>query len=493
MLCRLWRISALEVKLALLVSQVGLWEARMRRPVVLLFGGVAVIIATVAWPAASAEAPGDFESVRYVKQISRDRLPWAPDAMRDTEVSSHVTVDPNDPNRIVVVFEQGRFGGGLARDNGFATSHDGGRTWATSPMPRLTRVVGGRRERAGDPAAAFGPDGRVYASARIASNTYCPDGIAVQRSDDGGLNWNDPVTIEWDFECSNTHEKDWIAVDTNPASPFFGRVYLAWVQRISGDQAVVLTWSDDRGDTWSAETTVSPEDVSAQGPVMVIQPNGHVTIAYADWIDDILMAQTSRDGGGTFDPPVLISTYRGVDPADMWTGALNDRLSLAVDPTTGMLYLVWQDERFRSDDLNDVVLSRSLDGGATWSPPQRVNPDSPDSLFDHYTPAVAAHSGFVHVTYVFRDMNGGLNQEVRRRYIVSADDGITFGSELDLRNPSDLTWAARISNDYLAFFGEYVGIAATENHVYLAWPRATTPPHIADVYHQTMWSARIER
>jgi hypothetical protein len=43
----------------------------------------------------------------------------------------------------------------------------------------------------------------------------------------------------------------------------------------------------------------------------------------------------------------------------------------AIDPETGDLYVVWEDARFSGSD--ETVITRSTDGGATWSTPKRVN------------------------------------------------------------------------------------------------------------------------
>jgi hypothetical protein len=454
--------------------------------------GVAVLAAVAgvsAWSTASVSAPEDFEDIRFLQQISRDHLPVGPDSMRDTEVGSRVAIDPNNQRRVVAVFQQSRLGAWGARANGYATSHDGGRNWVTATLPGLTQITGGRAERASDPAVAFGPDSAVYASSTIASHTLCPSGVAVQRSDDAGLAWNDPVVVQWDVDCTTDNHETGIAIDTGASSSFLGRAYLVWDR----DRTLFLSVSDDRGETWSTPTAISPDGVSAISPVIVIQPNGDVTIVYSDWFDDFIFAQTSHDGGVTFDPVVGVSSYEGVDPSDMWTGALDNRLAVAVDQSTGQLYVVWQDGRLRPNGLNDVFLTISSDGGASWSPAQKVNPDPSDSRFDHLIPAVSAARGYVHVTYVFRDLTDGLNQQVVQRYLVSADGGVTFGDELDLGQPSDLTWAARFGNDYLALLGEQLGIAATGTRVYVVWPRATRPGAIIRIYHQAMWSATIER
>ena len=97
------------------------------------------------------------------------------------------------------------------------------------------------------------------------------------------------------------------------------------------------------------------------------------------------------------------------EPADMRTGALP---SAAVDPATGHLFVVWQDVRFRSDGLNDVVITRSTDGGRSWLLLGRVNAESALQRRDNFTPDVAARGGelgeiLLPGRYIPRDLKQG--------------------------------------------------------------------------------------
>ena len=66
-------------------------------------------------------------------------------------------------------------------------------------------------------------------------------------------------------DCSAFDDKNWIAVDTFPSSPHFGRIYVAW-DRFSGVlQPEVLRYSDDHGQTWSGLVTISTADEFAAG------------------------------------------------------------------------------------------------------------------------------------------------------------------------------------------------------------------------------------
>src|SRR5205814_10161939 len=57
------------------------------------------------------------------------------------------------------------------------------------------------------------------------------------------------------------------------------------------------------------------------------------------------------------------------DGAAHRTGDINPEA--AVDPNTGAIYVVWQDSRF--GPRSSIALSRSTDGGLTWTAPIKVN------------------------------------------------------------------------------------------------------------------------
>src|SRR5262245_44170957 len=338
-----------------------------------------VLVAAELFAATVAAEDGGFRHPRFVKQISADPFAGAAGSQADTEVEPTIAVDPNDPSRVVAVFQQGRFAAtGGTVDNGFATSHDGGRTWTMGSLPGLTVAVGGPFQRSSDPAAAVGSDGAVYALSLVADvPNGCRSGVAINRSDDGGLTWGAPVLVQDDTTCSllpdsPLNDKPWVAADTFPQSPNRGRLYAAWTTE---DQAtlsrpVAVKHSDDRGATWSPLVVADALDTlsGALGAIPLVHPDGDVTIVYGisslSTPTILQVAQTSHDGGDHFDAAVTIGTDEGLDVPGMRTA--HPVAGAAVDPVTGHLYVVWQDARFRTDSENDIVLSVSADGGASW-------------------------------------------------------------------------------------------------------------------------------
>ena len=99
-----------------------------------------------------------------------------------------------------------------------------------------------------------------------------------------------------------------------------------------------------------------------------------------------IAAIRSDDHGGTWTQnEVLIDRFqRGIvrDPDDNAahrTGDIN--AEAAVDPNTGAVYVVWQDSTF--GPRSSIALSRSTDGGLTWSTPIKVNATPTDAFVVH--------------------------------------------------------------------------------------------------------------
>jgi hypothetical protein len=448
-----------------------------------------------------------FSKITNVESVSRDTLPsLSAEIEPDTQVEPDVAIDPGNPKIITAAFQQGRDGpfGGSA-DLGYATSQDGGRTWADGNLPMLTTVVGGPFQLASDAVVAFGPDGSDYAQTIAFGETNPRSAVTVQRSTDGGVSFGPPSLVVDDNSVNIFNDKNWIAVDTFKRSPHFGRIYAVWARFIttgSGASAVThspsaVSFSDDHGKTWSPVRFANPVTADNQGNIPLVHPDGSITLVYDHFVpsptnpnqgNDVETAQTSHDGGVSWSAPVTIGQFLGSEVPGMRTGGLP---AAAIDPVTGAMYAVWQDTRFNPSGLNDIVLSESSDGGTKWSAPLVVNPKV--AGLDRFTPAVAADAGGVHITYRTRGANGTA-RSVSEDYIASTDGGKTFGFEHQIGPPTVLKWAA-VSNEApppVAFLGDYMGLAATHGAAELLWCLSSMPP-VTGRFHQTAWGAKVTR
>lgn len=303
---------------------------------------------------------------------------------------------------IVAAFQVGRInaGGGVAI--GFATSTNGGATWTSGSLPGLTTAVqNGSVTAASDPVVAYdAAHGQWLISTLPIGN---PVRVAVSRSRDG-ITWDNPIFV------SNTPnaDKNWIVCDNTSSSPHFGNCYHIWDDP-SQNGLIFISTSSDGGATWdTAKTTI--DSATGIGVVPVVQPNGNVIISYASFATQAnpvsnQMAFRSADGGATWSASVVISNIADHSQAGNLRSA---PLPTAQVDSTGKIYVLWQDCRFRTNcTSDDIVMSTSVDGIA-WTAPVRVPLDAVSSTVDHFIPALAvdqttggasAHLAFLYYFY----------------------------------------------------------------------------------------------
>jgi BNR repeat-like domain len=161
----------------------------------------------------------------------------------NSEVEPWVDVNPTDPDNVIGVWQQDRWSNGGARGLVTAATHDGGLTWKTT-FPHFstcsggTAANGGNYERASDPWVSFAPNGDAYQISLSVNLFNDPaTAILVSRSDDGGDSWSEPVTVARDRSDVAPflfHDKESITAD--PTDSHF--VYAVWDRlRFPSDRA----------------------------------------------------------------------------------------------------------------------------------------------------------------------------------------------------------------------------------------------------------------
>jgi hypothetical protein len=185
----------------------------------------------------------------------------------------------------------------------------------------------------------------------------------------------------------------------------------------------------------------------------------------------------SEDNGRTWSGPIRFERMVNpgvVDPDDGDSVRTGDIIpDIAVDPSSGQLYAVWQDKRF-SDGLfrrhDSVALSTSTDGGLTWSSAVKVNntpTNIPSGNQQAFTPAVdVAQDGTVSVAYYdFRNNTPNPNTLPTDYWVVhchasktgDCSRGSQYGAELRLTNAPFNIERAPVAGGY--FLGDYEGLA----------------------------------
>jgi len=119
--------------------------------------------------------------------------------------------------------------------------------------------------------------------------------------------------------ASGSDDKELLAVDNNPASPFYGRIYIVWTDFGAGGP-IASKFSTDGGTSWSSQITVGSGIV--QGAWPTVAPNGDVYVAWLRYESfpsgdiDIRVAR-STNGGVSFTEvtTVLLSATSRATPS----------------------------------------------------------------------------------------------------------------------------------------------------------------------------------
>jgi len=370
-------------------------------------------------------------------QVSSDPYTIGP-GQHATEVEPHMIANGTT---LVAAFQTGRISQGGGTDIGWATSTDAGKTWTQGFLPGLTKGEGsGPYDAASDPVVAYDASHQVWMIASLPlSATIATPAVAVNRSTDGGLTWQSPVSVSLSGASS---DKNWIACDTWPASPHYGNCYMQWDDPGNNDR-IIMSTSSDGGLTWTPGVA-TPGLATGIGGQPLVQPNGMVIVTIEIFVTTTtanMSAFMSTDGGATWTDPVTIATIQfHADAGGIRSGPLP---SAAIDGA-GNVWVVWEDCRFRAScTTNDLVYSTSSDG-ANWSAVTRIPIDDTSSTVDHFIsglgidPATSGANAHValHYYYYSQTLCDVTNCQLFVGYVSSANGGATWS------NPSQITAAA---------------------------------------------------
>lgn len=413
---------------------------------------------------APAVVPGPAKKPSAVR-VSRDVLP--PDARSagqpETQAEPYLAIDPENDARLLAGYQEGRFTDGGARALTYAWSRNGGRTWTEALVPGLTHASGGAFEKASDPWVAFGTGGRAYFCSLLLNETSPENGIYVSVSKNGGKSWGPPVAVHTG-DINNFDDKQAIVVDNYADSPYRGRIYVGW-DTVGNQQIQRIAWSGDGGQSYSAAIDLERSGMNV-GIIPLVAPDG-VVHAFWSHLDSNtspfeILHSRSEDGGVTWSAPATVTQMQAVGVRFQRAGDILP--TAAVDPRTGRLYVAWMDQRF-TRGVAQILLTRSDDGGRTWSEPQRVS-DGPDDA-PSYTAALAVTGqGRVAVSY-YSLRNDPSRQFLVDLYVATSKDGETFGASKRLSSTSfDVRFAAMAQE---LFLGDYQGLVGGRKDFHALW------------------------
>lgn len=387
-------------------------------------------------------------------------------------VEPQVAVNPTNALNVIGVWQQDRWSNGGSQGLMAAASYDGGLTWTLNPLPTArcaggNATNGGDYERASDPWVSFSPDGTAYAISLSLNDSDGASAILVTQSADGGDTWSSPITLRADGG-QVLNDKESITADPTDSN----YAYAVW-DRIDS-QGYGPAWFSrtiDAGQSWdTAHIIYDPGQNPTAGNqtlgnIIAVLPSGLLL----DVFDEIDYAGgqysaaykviRSSDHGATWSAPIKIADELAIGARDPETGqAIRDGAGLAdvaVGPG-GTIYVVWQDARFSNGQRDGIALSKSIDGGLTWSSPVQINADHATQAF---TPSIAVlgNGTLVATYYDLRNDTSDPNTLAADLWEVVSTDGGSTWQERHVSGPFDLELAPDAEG---LFLGDYQGLAA---------------------------------
>jgi hypothetical protein len=393
-----------------------------------------------------------------VDMSCNDHRPYGQDWNPDNEIP--IAVDPQDPDHLLsgsndyyYRFNNSTGTRHVIVPTGFFTSFDGGATWIDGQIPFSSG------NGAGDPAPGFVADPRSPAVNRpfalmaqlenVGPNTGCcvaQGNVTVSRSADGGRHWQRPVRVLHGHgagigPANNAvfYDKEWLTVDNNGSSPYYGRIYVTSSKFVNGPHGayfrspIVISHSDDGGVTWSSPKVISGSnpkctfrsdgrpgtdcdedqfsypEVASDGTLYVHFINSQNDAAWevSNDFDEQIMVVKSTDGGVTFTDPVAA--------AQLEDGFSDTPYSAVGDQT------VWGHQmRWASAGNISVNPQNPMDLTVVWSDRGAANPNATEGCVDNapgeppnYDPCLAGPGSDLNI-YYSRSINGGITWSGRQ-------------------------------------------------------------------------------
>jgi hypothetical protein len=320
--------------------------------------------------------------------------------------------------------------------------------------------------------------------------------VALSTSTDGGATFADPVAAVTKDGSTHFLDKNWFTVDpTNPKrlfvtyTDFDSSGTVCPPNPLSPRVAIEMVSSHDGGVSFGAPVVLAevcstpPNFPFVQGSQVSVGPSGEVYVAwesYPTFLTREIDVRKSLNHGASFKHSVKVDHVSCVGDCFALQGGLRaflDLQGLTVDnsdtATKGNVYVSWHDGRnFHVTDLEspngvygyaDALISRSSDGGATWSAAVRVN-NNPISLSngrgtDQYMPSVAVdHTGRVGVCFYDRRLDS-FNYRFDRFCATSTNAGKTWtNARQTTASSSPIHATDGFINPF--YLGDYDGLAS---------------------------------
>jgi hypothetical protein len=395
---------------------------------------------------------------------SNPGFPAAEPMLVKNHSESDIRVDPTNPKHLIGTSKWAVSAEGYNHLLGFFESWNGGKTW---PVQGHIPGYEGWTDNT-DPVGAFDSFGNFYTLILPYEFYYNADGshnfktnqniepnpavaaeaitISVRKhgatkADDWTTNRAGVMDVIASYPAKGREpDKQWITIDTNPASPHFDRIYAMWVVFDSLTPVPFASFADANSDgthtAWSTPQRLPTAGNNPQGDTYLlphVDGNGTVFTPLTNFsskstLTSILL-DSSTDGGASWQSVSTIVHDVTAPPLEYANTNFRDGIedSFAVGPKrlrngSYPLYIAWEDY---SAGFGNQILSASYDGGQTWSAPIQINDNASPTVDTMQPNLTTAADGTVLVAFYDR-----------RLACPTGSEAVAAGLGLDPNNPS---------------------------------------------------------
>ena len=380
-----------------------------------------------------------------------------------------ISVDPTNPNKMTIGWRQFNSVTSNFRQGGWGYTTNGGISW-TFPGVLENNVF------RSDPVTNSDETGRFFYLSLL--ETFCEN---MYRSTNGGQSWTE---LQPDG-LAGGGDKQWFTIDkTN--GPGHGFQYQSDDGINCSGGGVQFQRSTDGGVTWQNPITIPNGPVYG---TLDVDTNGNLFIGGEGNTFYCVRSSNAQIGGQTptFDRSTAVNMGGHLGGGGINPAGLDGMLFLAIDrsggPTNNNIYMLASVVP-PGRSTTDVMFVRSTDGGLTFSAPHKINDDpvNPNKWHWFGTFSVAPNGRLDAVWYDTR--NAANNTDSQLFYSFSTDGGVTWAPNVAVSNsfnPSEGYPNQSKIGDYITIVSDNTGgnvaYAATFNF------NPSSGQHEEDVYY----------
>ena len=210
--------------------------------------------------------------------------------------------------------------------------------------------------------------GRVYLTGLVYNGSVPPSGIAVWRTDTGGVSWSQPTLVAVDNTSNYVLDKPAITVSWYSGTR--GHVYVAYVRRsrvTATNVQLFVARSTDGGFTFGTPVSVPGASGNINGAqVLVNLNNGHVYVLWTDFVMNAIRMATSTNNGQTWSSPEPVASGNMLDGSITINGPIRvGSLSMArFNWVANKICVVWTEFEAPGSQRTDIYYTaKSLSSG----------------------------------------------------------------------------------------------------------------------------------